>query len=64
MRDLEFDLLFFKIVVQKFCRICAEQCTTHDKNKYWEIYMTECSTFRYVRKLLKTRSTVPLKLDQ
>ena len=31
---------------------------------YWEIYMTECSTFRYVQKLLKTRSTVLVQLDQ
>ena len=36
----------------------------HGKNKYWEIYMTECSTFRYVQKLLKTRSTVLVQLDQ
>ena len=36
----------------------------HGKNKYWEIYMTECSTFRYVQKLLKTRSTVFVQLDQ
>ena len=35
----------------------------HGKNKYWEIYMTECSTFRYVQKLLKTRSTVLVQLD-
>ena len=35
----------------------------HGKNNYWEIYMTECSTFRYVQKLLKTRSTVPVQLD-
>ena len=26
--------------------------------------MTECSTFRYVQKLLKTRSTVLVQLDQ
>ena len=36
----------------------------YGKNKYWEIYMTECSTFRYVQKLLKTRSTVLVRLDQ
>ena len=36
----------------------------HGKVKYWEIYMTECSTFRYVQKLLKTRSTVLVQLDQ
>ena len=32
--------------------------------KYWEIYMTECSTLRYVQNLLKTSSTVPVQLDQ
>ena len=36
----------------------------HGKNKYCEIYMTECWTFRYVQKLLKTRSTVLVQLDQ
>ena len=36
----------------------------HGKNKYWEIYMTECSTFKYVQKLLKTRSKVLVQLDQ
>ena len=35
----------------------------HGKNKYWEIYMTECSTLKYVQKLLKTRSTVLVQLD-
>ena len=35
----------------------------HGKNKDSEIYMTECSTFRYVQKLLKTRSTVLVQLD-
>ena len=35
-----------------------------EKNKYWEIYMTECSTFRYVQKLLKIKSTVLVQLDQ
>ena len=35
--------------------------TVHGKNKYWEIYMTECSTFRYVQKLSKTRGTVPVQ---
>ena len=34
------------------------------KNMYWGIYMTECSTFRYVQKLLETRSTVFVQLDQ
>ena len=37
---------------------------TYGKNKYWEIYMTECSTFRYVQNLLKTRSTVFVQFDQ
>ena len=36
----------------------------HGKNKYWEIYMRKCSTFRYVHKLLVTGSTVLVQLDQ
>ena len=37
--------------------------TLHGKNKFWEIYTTECLTCRYVQKLLKTRSTVLVQLD-
>ena len=42
----------------------AATLKTHGKNKYWKIYMTECSTFRYVQKLLKTRSTALVQLNQ
>ena len=42
-----------------------QECVNpHGKNIYWEIYITEYSTFRYVQKSFKTRSTVLVQLDQ
>ena len=59
---LIFSLLGTKVPVEFLLSVPCSK--VHGKNKYWEIYMTECSTFRYVQKLLKTRSTVLVQLDQ
>ena len=55
---------FFPLSKSKVVYLGPFLSSLHGKNKYWEIYMTECSTFKYVQKLLKTRSTVLVQLDQ
>ena len=56
---LRANLFFISFII-----LLLYQLAVHGKNKYWEIYMTECSTLRYVQKLLKTGSTVLVQLDQ
>ena len=55
-----FQTIYNIKIQNKFSKINFEpkKFSNHGKNKYWEIYMTQCSTFRYVQNLVKTRSTV------